>query len=68
MRVPSEKFGVNWREAFKLVMDHVHEDKELDNCTKHLTTEIFAPLLVSGVEGHRAMAFNGFIRHRFNFD
>jgi hypothetical protein len=141
-------------------MDHVHEDKELDNCTKHLTTEIFAPLLVSGiqptkmelssnirrvtrelplhailkyigindtvtsvarvfkydqgaievletsdevafvldmtsfvppanclfyeilidagrtvlwkwakvVEGHRAMAFNGFIRHRFNFD
>jgi len=151
---------VNWREAFKLVMDHVHEDKELDNCTKHLTTEIFAPLLVSGiqptkmelssniprvtrelplhailkyigindtvtsvarvfkydqgaievletsdevafvldmtsfvppanclfyeilidagrtvlwkwakvVEGHRAMAFNGFIRHRFNFD
>jgi Restriction endonuclease len=40
---------INWRELFKLVMDRVHEDEELDNCTKHLTIELFAPLLVSGI-------------------
>ena len=41
---------VNWREVFKLLMDHVHEDKELDNCTKQLTADFFAPILVSGIQ------------------